>query len=280
VAQLGGRKDQAVDRIFMAAELDATLFNDHLREQVQVSDKVEWDGQTERLVAEQQRCIGALILSRKPLSPIPAAARAAALLALVRKRGLGLFSWSEELQQWRYRVQLLRQLQGDATSNPWPDVTDAGLLASLEQWLTPHLQTITQLAHFASLDLAAMLATLLPWPLPQQLEELAPARIAVPSGSRIAIDYSQQPPILAVKLQEMFGCRETPAVARGQIRLVVHLLSPARRPIQVTQDLAGFWSSSYLEVKKEMKGRYPRHQWPDNPLEAVATAKTTKPRGT
>jgi ATP-dependent helicase HrpB len=135
---------------------------------------------------------------------------------------------------------------------------------------------VRRLEDFHKLDLKAILHARLPWPLPLDLERLAPERIAVPSGSVIAIDYCQETPVLAVKLQEMFGCEETPTVADGKVALLVHLLSPAQRPLQVTRDLAGFWRSSYQEVKREMRGRYPKHPWPDDPLQATATRHTKR----
>ncbi|NHN36245.1 ATP-dependent helicase HrpB [Pseudomaricurvus alcaniphilus] len=280
IAQAGSREGQPTDRIYLAASLDPALFSGPLADLVSSHSVVQWHTQTEKLVAEQQRRVGALVWSSEPLSRVPAEDKQAILVELVRKRGLALLPWSEALQQWRQRIELLRQSQIDA-GQPWPDFSDQGLLDSLPDWLGPYLEPITQLGDFSRLDLAAILAARLPWPLPQRLQELAPERITVPSGSNIRIDYTHNPPVLAVKLQEMFGCRETPAIANGQIKLLVHLLSPAQRPLQVTQDLAGFWQSSYLEVKKEMKGRYPKHHWPDDPLTAVASARTTrKPRPT
>jgi len=162
-------------------------------------------------------------------------------------------------------------------------LSDATLLATLEEWLSPYLSGVSRVADFQKLDLKAILHAFLPWPLPLELERLAPERLAVPSGSSavpsgssIAVDYTQSPPVLQVKLQEMFGCEETPCIADGRIPLVVHLLSPAQRPLQITQDLAGFWRSSYQDVKKEMKGRYPKHPWPDDPLGAEATRHTKR----
>ena len=151
------------------------------------------------------------------------------------------------------------------------------MLASLETWLAPYLGKVTRLSHFGNLDLHAMLQTLLPWPLPQRLDEWAPRSIAVPSGSRIGLDYSEHPPVLAVRLQELFGLAETPRIANGRQQVLLHLLSPARRPVQVTQDLANFWRTTYAEVKKDLKGRYPKHYWPDDPLIAEPTARA-KPR--
>ncbi|HCA64109.1 MAG TPA: ATP-dependent helicase HrpB, partial [Pseudomonas sp.] len=158
-----------------------------------------------------QRRVGELVLSREPLPTLDEEARGKALLALVRRKGLELLAWTPELRQWQARIGLLRQLELDAgDTSDWPDVSDAALLARLEDWLLPYLGKVTRLAHFAQLDLAAMLATLLPWPLPQRLEEQAPVAVTVPSGSRIRLDYSEQPPVLAVRLQELFGLADTP----------------------------------------------------------------------
>jgi ATP-dependent helicase HrpB len=159
---------------------------------------------------------------------------------------------------------------------PWPDLSDKALLHDLENWLAPYLDGVTSLAGFGKLDLKNILQGLLPWPLPKELDALAPERFQVPSGSNIRIDYSESPPVLAVKLQEMFGAQSTPAVVQGRVALMVHLLSPAQRPLQVTQDLASFWRNGYDSVKKEMKGRYPRHPWPDDPLKALPTGKTKR----
>jgi ATP-dependent helicase HrpB len=232
------------------------------------------------LRAERQRRIGQLVLSREPLKNLDTAARSRALLGLVRRKGLELLPWTPELRQWQARVALLRQLDlQQKGSSDWPNVSDAALLDSLEDWLLPYLDRVTRLAHFANLDLAAMLQGLLPWPLPRQLDELAPRSLAVPSGSTIRLDYSEQPPVLAVRLQELFGLADTPRIAAGRLAVKLHLLSPARRPVQVTQDLASFWANTYAEVKKDLKGRYPKHYWPDDPLIAEPTARA-KPRGT
>ena len=145
--------------------------------------------------------------------------------------------------------------------------------------MAPYLDKVNRLAHFANLELGNILAGLLPWPLPKELDEQAPTHWTVPTGSRIRIDYSETPPVLAVRLQEMFGSADTPRIAGGRQVLKLHLLSPAQRPVQVTQDLAGFWKGSYAEVKKDMKGRYPKHHWPDDPLQAEPTRRA-KPRGT
>jgi ATP-dependent helicase HrpB len=280
VADLGSRQGQREERIYLAAEFDPALLDDVLAEQVERIDILDWDDREQVLRAERQTKVGELVLSREPLPGLDDDARARALLGLVRRKGLNLLTWTPELRQWQARVALLRQLDLDKTGqSEWPDLSDEALLATLEGWLQPYLGKVSRLSHFAALDLSSMLRNLLPWPLPQRLDEWAPAHLAVPSGSHIRLDYSENPPILAVRLQELFGLADTPRIAQGRQQVKLHLLSPARRPVQVTQDLANFWRTTYAEVKKDLKGRYPKHYWPDDPLVAEATARA-KPRGT
>ncbi|MFJ7110719.1 ATP-dependent helicase HrpB [Pseudomonas sp. NPDC098740] len=278
IADLGSRQGQREERIYLAADFDPALFDSVLAEQVRVVDQLDWDEREGVLRAERQRKVGELILSREPLTGLDETARSQALVNLVRRKGLELLPWTPELRQWQARVALLRQLDlGAKGESEWPDVSDAALLKSLEHWLMPYLGKVSRLSHFANLDLSSIVHNLLPWPLPQRLDELAPHHLSVPSGSSIRLDYSEQPPILAVRLQELFGLAETPRIAGGRQVVKLHLLSPARRPVQVTQDLANFWRSTYAEVKKDLKGRYPKHYWPDDPLVAEATARI-KPR--
>jgi len=278
IADLGSRQGQREERIYLAADFDPALFDSVLAEQVRVVDQLDWDEREGVLRAERQRKVGELILSREPLTGLDETARSQALVNLVRRKGLELLPWTPELRQWQARVALLRQLDlSSKEQSEWPDVSDAALLKSLEQWLMPYLGKVSRLSHFANLDLSSIVHNLLPWPLPQRLDELAPHHLSVPSGSSIRLDYSEQPPILAVRLQELFGLAETPRIAGGRQVVKLHLLSPARRPVQVTQDLANFWRSTYAEVKKDLKGRYPKHYWPDDPLVAEATARI-KPR--
>ncbi|HCD7568124.1 ATP-dependent helicase HrpB (plasmid) [Pseudomonas aeruginosa] len=278
IADLGSRQGQREERIYLAAALDPALFESILAEQVLVHDELDWDEREGVLRAERQRKVGELVLSREALPGLDAEARSRALLGLVRRKGLELLPWTPELRQWQARVHLLRRLdlEGKGESE-WPDVSDAALLASLEDWLLPYLGKVSRLAHFANLELTGILHGLLPWPLPQRLDELAPRTLQVPSGSNIRLDYSEFPPVLAVRLQELFGLADTPRIAGGRLAVKLHLLSPAQRPVQVTQDLANFWRSTYAEVKKDLKGRYPKHYWPDDPLVAEATARA-KPR--
>ncbi len=280
VADLGSRQGQREERIYLAAELDPDLFENVLAEQVSVVEQLEWDEKENVLRAERQRKVGELVLGREPLTGLDDDARARALLDLVRRKGLALLPWTPELRQWQARVALLRQLDlANGGDSEWPDLSDDALLATLPDWLQPYLGKVTRLSHFANLDLSSILRNQLPWPLPQRLDEWAPVHIGVPSGSNIRIDYSEHPPVLAVRMQELFGLADTPRIAQGRQKVLLHLLSPARRPVQVTQDLANFWRSTYAEVKKDLKGRYPKHYWPDDPLVAEATARA-KPRGT
>ena len=278
VADLGSRQGQREERIYLAADLDPHLFDGVLAEQVRVVDELDWDEREGVLRAERQRKVGELILGTSPLTGLDENARSRALVNLVRRKGLELLPWTPALRQWQARVALLRELdvQQDKESQ-WPDLSDAALLASLETWLQPYLANVSRLSHFSQLDLPSILRGILPWPLPQQLDELAPTHIDVPSGSSVKLDYSEIPPILAVRLQELFGLADTPRIAGGRQALKLHLLSPARRPVQVTQDLASFWRNTYQEVKKDLKGRYPKHYWPEDPLIAEPTARI-KPR--
>ena len=278
IADLGSRQGQREERIYLAAEFDPGLLDNVLSEQVSVVDQLDWDEREGVLRAERQCKVGELVLSREPLTGLDEAARTQALVNLVRRKGLELLPWTPELRQWQARVALLRQLDLLAQGqSEWPDVSDGALLAGLEDWLGPYLGRVSRLSHFANLDLSSIVHNLLKWPLPQRLDELAPHHIKVPSGSSVRLDYSEQPPILAVRLQELFGLADTPRIAGGRQVVKLHLLSPARRPVQVTQDLANFWRSTYAEVKKDLKGRYPKHYWPDDPLVAEATARI-KPR--
>lgn len=278
LAQVGGRSGHHTDRIYLSAALDPELFDDPLADLVTEVEAVEWSKQQDRLTAERQRRIGKLVLSSAPLKEVSEEARTDALVALVQKRGLELLPWTPALREWQTRVQFLHSsFEQQGQDNPWPDLSDKALLATADNWLAPYLTPVSHINHFASLDLKTILLTLLPWPLPQQLDKLAPQRYEVPTGSKIKIDYSETPPVLAVKMQEMYGCLDTPRIGNGAA-LKLHLLSPAMRPLQVTQDLAGFWHNSYPEVQKEMKGRYPKHRWPDDPAHAEPSRRSTKPK--
>ena len=191
------------------------------------------------------------------------------MLTGICRLGLDSLPWSDELRDWRARVLSLRYWFPD---DGWPDVSDGWLADHLDEWLAPWLDGITRREHLPRLDLAAALQALLDHRQRARLNALAPTHLQVPSGSRLRLRYAPgEPPVLAVKLQELFGLGDTPRIADGRIAVTLHLLSPAQRPIQVTQDLRGFWERTYAEVKKELKGRYPKHPWPDDPRTATPT---------
>ncbi|HEV2212541.1 MAG TPA: ATP-dependent helicase C-terminal domain-containing protein, partial [Gammaproteobacteria bacterium] len=196
------------------------------------------------------------------------------LLAGLCQKGLVALPWTDSARSLQARLSFLRRMLGPE----WPDVSDAALLASLEDWLQPYLAGMSRLSHLERLSLDEILLNRLDHLQRRQLAEFAPTHLAVPSGSQIRVDYGEgEVPVLRVRLQELFGLKETPRLARGKVAVMLHLLSPAQRPVQVTQDLAGFWQRTWPEVKKELKGRYPKHHWPDDPLTAVASRKV-RPR--
>lgn len=261
------------DRVQLASPISFPIIREYMADQLHHSELINWNPQEQRLIAEQQLRLDQLIIERKELSTPSEETVVSALCHMIQKQGLQLLPWNDALQQWRDRVMFLHKQFQNQADNPWPDLSEQYLLANLPEWLGPYLGKVRQLSDLKKLALSDILLAQLPWPLPQQLEQLAPERFRVPSGSRIRIDYSESPPVLAVKLQEMFGSVETPRIANG-VALKLHLLSPAQRPLQVTQDLTSFWENGYKDVQKDMKGRYPKHPWPDDPLTAVATAYT------
>ena len=270
VADLDG--ERRVARIFLAAPLTREEIEENFADRIESEETIGWDARAEAVLARRRRKLGALALDDKPLVNADPALVAAALLDGIRQMGIRALPWNREAESLRARIDFLCRSEGEK----WPDWSDAALLAGLEEWLAPYLAGIARLAQLGGVDLAAALAARLSHADRQALDRLAPTHVVAPSGSRIAIDYGQEIPVLAVKLQEMFGARESPAVASGRVNLVVHLLSPAGRPLAVTRDLTGFWKNTYPQVRGEMRGRYPRHPWPDDPLAAAPTKRTKK----
>ncbi|MFZ5589092.1 MAG: ATP-dependent helicase HrpB [Pseudomonadota bacterium] len=270
-AHLDGAQKEA--RIFLAAAVTRAELEEYFAELMITRDVIEWDGRNECVQARRRRLLGALILDDAPLPDPDTEAVTRAMLQGIRAMGGACLPWSKGLRNWQQRVAFLHRLD----PQHWPDVGDEKLLATLEEWLAPYLDNVTRRAHLAGVNLHAALTGMLKWEQQRALEELAPTHLIAPSGSRIPIDYDNDPPVFAVRLQEMFGQQETPRIAGGRVALLLHLLSPAYRPVQVTQDLAGFWARGYHDVKKDLKGRYPKHHWPDDPLRAQATARA-KPK--
>jgi len=243
---------------------------------------VSWDASARAVVAQRERRFDRIVLDSRALAKPDPARCAEALLEAVRQLGLTALPWSDALVQWRVRV---RCLHAWLPRLELPDLSDAMLLASLDDWLRPAFAGKTRLDALSASELDGALKARVDWAQRQQVDAFAPTRIVVPSGMERRIEYAFDEdgaqalaPVLAVKLQELFGLADTPRVADGRVPLALHLLSPAGRPLQVTQDLKGFWERTYPEVKKEMKGRYPRHPWPDDPWNATATHRA-KPRG-
>ncbi|HEY6527339.1 MAG TPA: ATP-dependent helicase HrpB [Cellvibrionaceae bacterium] len=274
VAETQGASGRTEDHIVTAAPLDPELFKSALAGLISTQRQATWDKKLGRFIANEQQCIGAVIWQEKRLETLQAEDRQNLLMEFLQKEGLDYLNWDEQALQMRARL----NYAFEQDPNCWPACDEASLLSTLGDWLKPYLSAINNLQQLQALNLSEILAVRLSWADHQQLNQLLPTHWEAPTGTKVAIDYTQSPPVLAVKLQEMFGTDVTPEVYQGRIKLALHLLSPARRPLQITQDLGGFWRSSYQEVKKEMKGRYPRHPWPDDPLSAPPQRGVKNPR--
>jgi ATP-dependent helicase HrpB len=261
-------------RIFLAAP----LHTDQLEPLATLHDVVGWDSKQGALMAQREKRVGELVIATSPIDQLPLEQRLRTLCAVVQAEGLGLFNWTDAARQLQARMQTLHIWHGSAGEDAWPNVSDETLLTHVDVWLVPWLEHVFKRTDFMRLDMVAMLrAQLTPRQL-AQLDLLAPTHVDVPSGSRIRLNYSADGalPVLAVKLQEMFGLADTPTVNNGRTRVLLHLLSPAQRPIQVTQDLRSFWQNAYPEVRKELRGRYNKHPWPEDPWNAQPTRKTVR----
>jgi ATP-dependent helicase HrpB len=235
---------------------------------------VFWDDREGRVVAREEERLGAILLSERPSAPAKEEVGAALLQGIVNGPGMGGLNWSDQALEFRNRVRFLARVLPE---EGLPDLSDEALLATLASWLLPYLEGVRTLVQLARVELLTPLRGTLSWREQKLLDEAAPTHLPVPSGSRVQLHYPDQgEPYLAVKLQEMFGLAETPRIAFGRVPVVIHLLSPARRPIQVTADLKSFWNGAYREVCKELKGRYPKHPWPDDPWNAPATRHVKK----
>ena len=268
-AHLDGAREA---RIFLAAGIHREDLLTYHSELVQTHTMVQWDDRNACVQARAQQRLGEIVLEDAPLKDVDAQALVSALLEGIRLRGLACLPWTDTARALQARMQFMHEQIDPA----WPNVSDETLLATLETWLAPYLTHMSRLAHLSRLDMHSMLLAQLSWAQQRQLDEWLPTHIVVPSGSRIRVDYTHNPPVLAVRLQEMFGLADTPRIANGRLPVLLHLLSPAQRPVQVTQDLAGFWAGSYQDVKKDLKGRYPRHPWPEDPLSAPATRRAKR----
>jgi ATP-dependent helicase HrpB len=261
----GGKHAEAV--IHRAAEISEHIFREERSAHIRCETRVQWDDREGRVTAVQLELLGSIQLSVVTIvpsaSPLTKNLAAAAVIAAIRASGLSLLQLNEAFRQLQNRLLLLRSTFPE---REWPDVSDTILIDTLEDWLAPHLDGVYSAKKLSQLDIADILRQCLDYRQRRDLDELAPTHLSIPSGLRIRIDYSGDIPVLAVKLQKLFGLAVGPSICSGRVPLLLHLLSPAGRPIQVTQNLRGFWDGSYQQVKKELKGRYPKHSWPDYPL--------------
>jgi ATP-dependent helicase HrpB len=258
-------------RIFLAAPLDRAAIDEHLGDLLTVSDIIRWEATEVAVLARRETRLGAILLDQARLEDADPAQLLAAMIDGIRAMGLQCLPWTRAATSLRERAEFVR-LHLHQDDPDWPALDDASLASTLEIWLAPWLDGVTRRSHLERLDLHAALAAMLGYARQRDIDQLAPTHLDVPSGSRVPIDYADaQAPSVSVRLQEMFGLLETPRVAGGRVALTLQLLSPARRPVQVTRDLASFWTRGYAEVRKELKGRYPKHYWPDDPLTATAT---------
>jgi len=274
VAELTGTA--ANGRILLAAPITQADIELRFADQIEIADEISFDRSAMALRARRKRTLHAINLSEAPMALQPSMETARVLADGLIASGLDRLPWSKPLKQWRDRVMFLRAAEGES----WPDLSDDALAAQREAWLVPALYDKTSLKEFSSGDLSDALMTLLPWELCARLEREAPTHFEAPTGTMLAIDYeAEQGPTIAVRLQELFGLNTHPSIAKGAVPLVLELLSPAHRPVQVTRDLPGFWRGSYAAVRSDLRGRYPRHPWPEDPASAMPTRRV-KPRGT
>jgi ATP-dependent helicase HrpB len=263
-------------RVLLAAAAEQTDILAAAGSRILESDETEFDSGAGALRSRHVRTLDAILLANEPRAVIPSEETARLLADGVAKLGMSRLPWSNAQIQLRDHVGFLRAVGG----NEWPDLTDAGLANTALDWLAPFLAGKTKVSEIGADDLGAALDVLLPWPLKRRMEEEAPTHFEAPTGNRHAIDYETAgAPALHIRVQELFGLTRHPSIAGGKLPLTLHLLSPAHRPIQITRDLPGFWTGSWAAVKADMKGRYPRHPWPDDPANALPTARA-KPRGT
>jgi ATP-dependent helicase HrpB len=266
--------EKAEGMVHLAEPVAEDLLRQEMGERIEVLRRVEWDKKEGKVLSILEERLGAVQLSARPFQPSDE--KAAPLLCEAIRSGSGRIAFRNEVRQLQGRVALMRKI---FPAENWPDLSEERLRSTPEEWLLPWLKGIRNREQLAALDLLPPMRARLSWEQQRVLDDRTPASLVVPSGHRVPLDYaSGDIPILAVKLQEMFGLADTPEIAGGRVKVLLHLLSPARRPVQVTQDLKEFWNNGYPLVKKELKGRYPKHPWPDDPWKAVPTRKV-KPGG-
>ena len=271
VSDLDGKTQSAL--IYKAADISKEQIQEHLSDLIEDKEVLRWNEEEKRVEARKTKGLGALILEEKTM-PTPSGDKAAlVLIQAIKEEGLAVLAWDQKTSSLRDRINFVNLHNKES----FADLSEEHLLGSMEEWLLPYIEGKNSFKSLQGLDLYGILSAQLSWEQMQELDRLAPSKLKVASGSNIYIDYEDiNKPILAVRLQEMFGTQNTPTVLKGKIKLMIHLLSPARKPMQITQDLESFWKNTYSDVKKELRGKYKRHYWPDDPLTAIATSKTKK----
>jgi ATP-dependent helicase HrpB len=253
-------------KIFLAAPLMLKDIETHFANQIEQVENVGWDTRSQSVVAARIRKLGALILEERPLTAADPEAMADAMIKGIGEMGIKLLPWTEGSNNFRAQIQFLKRLFPE---DSWPDLNDETLVQNYSDWLKPYLAGISRKSHLGRLDMLAIMKSLVPYDLQREMDVLAPRRIEVPSGAHVAIDYETEgDPVIRVRLQEMFGLAKTPTIAKGRAQLRIELLSPAGRPLAVTKSLETFWTNGYPDVRAELRGRYPKHSWPENPLSA------------
>jgi ATP-dependent helicase HrpB len=274
VAELTGAA--AASRIVLAAPITLDDIEARFAAQIEDRDTVTFDAGSASLRARRSRRLGAVVLAEQIKQVSPDAGTAHTLAEGIVRLGLDKLPWSKAALQFRTRVEFLRKAEGEE----WPDLSDDGLAKNATDWLEPVLLDKTSVANVAAGELSDALTNLLPWTLRRRLDDEAPTHFTAPTGTAVPIDYAaEQGPTVSIRVQELFGLARHPAIAGGRVPLVLELLSPGHKPVQITRDLPGFWRGSYADVRVEMRGRYPRHPWPDDPTTAPPTRRA-KPRGT
>jgi ATP-dependent helicase HrpB len=277
VAELAG--SAAHGRILLAAPITSAEIEARFADRIETRDEVVFDTASASLRGRRSRRLGGITLSDRPMPVVPDADTAQKLADGMARLGVDRLPWTKALRQWRDRVMFLRASAGQIFSeHEWPDLSDTALARTIGEWLAPALATKTALGEITADELEQALHALLPWPLRRRLDDEAPTHFAAPTGTPVPIDYlADGGPKISIRVQELFGLDRHPAIAGGRVPLLVELLSPAHRPVQTTRDLPGFWRGSYAAVRADMRGRYPRHPWPDDPT-AAAPTRRAKPR--
>ena len=265
-------------RAWLAASIEQAEIERLFKGQIKTQRIITWDSKNQKVVARIRQTLGEMVMLEKQDALRQDDAVSEVILEQIRASGLGLFGKQEKFKLLCARINTIRKSEAESEAeNDWPDTTESGLLNSLEEWLLPWLDKVQSIAQIRQINLVEALQAWIGWEKLQRLDELMPTSFLTPAGTQRKIVYElDEHPVLQVPLQEMLGVSETPAIANGRIKLVVHLLSPARRPLQVTSDLVAFWKGAYQEVKKEMRGRYPKHYWPDDPADSEATRFTKR----